>query len=724
MSTRLVAAALLAGATLAQAAPTGAPPAAPSHPVTDTLHGVAVPDPYRNLEDLNSPETRDWLKAQGQYAARQLSRIEGRDAMQARIQELANSAGDVVRGFVRMPGDRLYYLERKAGEPQFKLVMRQGLAGAPRVLVDPQEAAKATGVPHAINHYSPSWDGHTLAYTMSAGGSEDGSLHLLDVASSRRIGKPIPHVAEGLIQWAPDSRRLTYNQQREMPAGAPETERYMDSAVWLLDLRKPDAPPRAIFGPQVTPELKLDRLDTGGVTFEPGSRWMVARTTDTTVPEGKLFIAPVSALGSKKIAWRQITRFEDKVTDLGLHGDTLYLRTYAGAPRGRIVALDLAHPSLQRAREVAAEPAGNAVLLGFEPGRDAVFAQVREGFVVRLKRFSAGDVHGVDVVPGLPGSAFKVDEPAHAYRDVLFATSSWTEPSRVMQAEPGGRWHDTGLRNNRVPPGAPELEVREVTVPSHDGAPVPLAVLYRKGLKLDGSHPTLLFGYGSYGFSEEAHYAPTQLAWLEKGGVIAYANVRGSGVYGDAWHRAGFKTSKANTWKDGIACARWLVDQGYATPKTLAVWGGSAGGIFVGRAVTEAPELFAAGIFEVGMLDTVRSELSANGVTNISEFGTVKDAAEFKGLLEMSTYHHIREGVAYPAVMLIHGMNDPRVDVWHSAKTAALLQAVNANGKPVLLRLDEQAGHGIGSTAGQAFSKQADAYSFLLWQMGQVGLAP
>ena len=266
--------------------------------------------------------------------------------------------------------------------------------------------------------------------------------------------------------------------------------------------------------------------------------------------------------------------------------------------------------------------------------------------------------------------------------------------------------------------------VSEVMVPSHDGALVPMAVLHRKGLVLDGSNPALLEGYGAYGLSYTNFFDPRSIAWLERGGVLAYANVRGSGALGDAWHRAGFKATKANTWKDGIACARWLISERYTSAKTLGIWGGSAGGIFVGRAVTSEPELFAAAIFDVGVMDAVRSEESANGITNISEFGSWRNADEFKSLLEMSTYHQIRDGTPYPAVLLIHGLNDPRVDVWHSAKAAARLQAATTSGKPILLRLDDQAGHGIGSTALQGYSKLADIYSFLLWQFGKTGLLP
>jgi prolyl oligopeptidase len=315
-------------------------------------------------------------------------------------------------------------------------------------------------------------------------------------------------------------------------------------------------------------------------------------------------------------------------------------------------------------------------------------------------------------------------DPAHAYRDTWVATSTWTDPSRGYAVSADGAARDTGLRNSQRPPGTPQVEVSEVLVASHDGAKVPLAILRRKGLALDGSNPTLLIGYGAYGHSMEAYFDPRSLAWLERGGVLAFANVRGSGAFGDAWHRAGFKATKANTWKDGLACANYLIAQGYATPKTLGIWGTSAGGIFVGRAVTSAPELFAAAIFDVGVMDAVRAEESANGITNISEFGSYKNPAEFPALLEMSTYHQIVDGTAYPAVLLIHGMNDPRVDVWHSAKVAARLQAASSSGKPILLRLDGQAGHGVGSTAQQRASEQADIYSFLLWQFGKTALRP
>lgn len=704
-------------AVLLAASVSAAPPATPVRDVTQVLHGTTVHDPYRDLEDVKSPATQAWLKAQGEYAEKALAALPERAALTQRVDALSRDTGDLIRQVVRLPGDRLFYLKRTAGHPQFRLVTRQGTAGAERVLVDPEQLSKRHGVPHAINYFVPSWDGRTLAYGLSAGGSEDASLHLMDVASGRAIGQPVPRVRESLVHWAPDNRHLTFNQLRELPAGSAPTETFLDSTVRLLRVGAAERSAQALFGPLARPDLKLERLDVAAVSFDPSSRFMLARTTDTTVPEGKLFVAPVAELGRPKVAWRQVSAFEDGVTDARLHRDTLYLRSHKGAPRGRWLALDLAAGgTVADAKVVIAEPE-RGVLQGLTIGQGGtLYAEVSEGFNTRTWRFAAGQPP-VDMAPGLAGSSFAIDDPAHSHRDLWLTTSSWTEPARIVRSAGADRAPiDTGLLRNRVPAGTPALAVGEVLVPSHDGAQVPLAILHRADMKRDGARPTLLVGYGAYGFSMEAFFNPRNLAWLERGGVVALANVRGSGAFGDAWHRAGFKTTKPNTWKDGIACAKYLVAQGYASPKTLGIWGTSAGGIFVGRAVTEAPELFAAAVFDVGMMDTIRSEESANGITNISEFGTVKDPVEFKALLEMSTYHQIKDGVAYPAVLLIHGINDPRVDVWQSAKAAARLQAASTSGKPVLLRLDGQAGHGVGSTAGQQASKLGDIYAFLLSQ--------
>ena len=693
-------------------------PAARIEIVTEVHHGVAVPDPYRHLEDVKRPEVQAWMQAQSDATAKVLAGIDGRDAIAARIAEVTAAAGDRVGSVMRLPGERYYYLKRARGERQFRLVMRQGLAGPERTLVDPEVESRATGEPHAINFFQPSWDGRYVAFGLSAGGSENASLHVLDLRSGKRVGQALPRVSDTAIHWLADSRSFTVTQLQALRPGQPETDTYKNARVVWQRVGAQAAAARPVFGPDVTRTLGLAALDVAEVITQPGSPWMVARTTDTTVPEGKLFVAPLAQLGRPGVRWQRLATAADKIADVALRGHQLFLLSFHGAPRRRLLALDLRAPKLARAAEVVAEPA-SGVLEGFRLTREGVIAQVRQGTALTLREHAAGDRIGRVLPLPFVGAAWLAAEPMPIDDGVLFSMTGWTQ------------WQQYYLARGAVatpvefgaPPALPalDLQVTEVEVPSHDGVKVPMTVLHKKGLVLDGRNPVLVYGYASYGISETAFYSPANLVWLERGGVLAYTNPRGSGVHGDDWHRAGFKTTKSNTWKDGIACVRWLIERGYGSPATMGIAGGSAGGIFVGRAVTSAPELFAAAIFEVGMLDAVRSETTANGITNISEFGSVADPAEFRALLDMSTYHAVRDGTAYPAVMLVHGANDPRVSVWESSKTAARLQAGSSSGKPVLLRLDMQAGHGVGSTLTQRVSSTADQYAFLLWQMGKLG---
>ena len=695
-------------------------PVAPVGTVQDTLHGVVVKDPYRYFENVKAPEVQTWLRAQGAYSREVLDKIAVRDDLEKRLTELTSANGDAIGSMVRMPGDRIYYMLRPKGERQFKLAMRVGFSGAPRILVDPEVAAKATGVPHAINYFKPSWDGKYVAYGMSAGGSEDASLYILDTATGKNVGAPAPRVHGGLVSWLPDSRSFTYNQLKAPTPGEPESEAYLDSRVMWQKLGAKAAPAQAVFGPTVTKNLGLARLDVAELIVQPGSPWMIARTTDTTLPEGFLFVAKVADLGKPNVKWTRISGYDDKITEVDLKGNDLYFMTHNQAPRKQVMKLDLRQPQLAQAKLVAAAPA-NGVLEDFMVTRDGVMGAVRQGTEIVLRRYATGNTAGEAIAMPFPGAARMTADLAHAYSDVVYTLSGWTQMPLSFVLK-GHTSTDTGLRVNPVLPNVPDVQVENVEVASYDGAKVPMTLLYKKGLQRDGKNATLLSGYAAYGFSETAGFSPQRLAWIEQGGVIALANVRGSGVYGDAWYRAGQKATKSNTWKDGIACAQYLIDQKIASPQTLGVMGTSAGGIFVGRSVTAAPQLFAAAIFDVGVMDAVRAEESANGITNISEFGSYKNAAEFPALLEMSTYHNIVDGTAYPAVMLVHGINDPRVDVWHSAKTAARLQAATSSGKPVLLRLDLQAGHGMGSTATQRNAQAADIYAFLLWQMGKTTL--
>jgi prolyl oligopeptidase len=293
-------------------------PLAPVRDVTQVLHGVTVHDPYRYLENVKDPEVQAWLRAQGQDTRQTLDRIELRDELLRTIQSRSEAGGDNINRVVRMPQDRIYYLKRPRGQKQSKLMMRIGLRGADKVLVDPEIDSRRTGVPHAINYFVPSWDGKHVAYGMSAGGSEDASLYVIDVQTLKTVGSAIPRVQEALVSWLPDSKSFTYNQLQERKSGAAETETFLDSRVMWQKLGEPASLAQPVFGPTVTRNLGLAALDVGGLVFSPDSDWMVARTTDTTLPEGFLFIARVSDLGKPAITWKKIAGYSDKITHIEL----------------------------------------------------------------------------------------------------------------------------------------------------------------------------------------------------------------------------------------------------------------------------------------------------------------------------------------------------------------------------------------------------------------------
>jgi len=363
------------------------------------------------------------------------------------------------------------------------------------------------------------------------------------------------------------------------------------------------------------------------------------------------------------------------------------------------------------------------VLFAVAAARDALYVESRDGAIKNVKRLPWSSKTASVVRLPLQGSA-SLMTATPVVDGAIVSLTAWTRAREIFAVDATGKATNTKLQPLGPFDAPNDLVATEVNVRSHDGAMVPLSIIHKKSVKLDGSNPALLYAYGSYGITEEPSFGPTRLAWLERGGVFAVANVRGSGVYGEEWYKGGYKTTKPNTWKDLIACAEYLIAQKYTANTKLGILGGSAGGITVGRALTERPDLFASVIPAVGVLDMVRAEATANGVPNIPEFGTVKKEDEFRALLAMSSYHHVKNGTKYPAVMMVAGVNDPRVDVWHSSKMAARLLEASTSGKPVLLDLDYEGGHGIGDTKAQRQRQITDYYAFMFWQAGHPDFQP
>ncbi|MRW91527.1 prolyl oligopeptidase family serine peptidase [Duganella sp. FT80W] len=701
-------------------------PTAAIHKVEDTYFGVTVNDDYRYFEDVKNKEVAQWIKTHSDYAHNTLTHIGGRDAMLAELKKLESSVPGRVYSVTRTAGDKWFYENRGAQDNQFKLCMRVGLTGKEVVLVDPDKIAKRAGKPYAVNYFMPSPDGRYLAYGLSQQGSESASLYLMDLQTGRNIGKPFTRAEFGAPDWAPDSKSLNFVRLQEMKRGMQATDKFQKSAVWHVDLPSLKISAAPVFSLK-SPGVAITPAEIPFTDTSPDGRWVFGIVVNGVQRELKVYATRASDLKAGKPLWRKLVGYQDEVTDVAYMNDKLYLLSHLKAPRSEIKLLDINAPDAGTSTLVAQ---GNRVITSIAPASDAIYIEARDGNIKRLSRLTyQNGAQQQDVKLPLEGT-FNLDDMESnisaanpRFPGVVLDLQSWTQARQIYSITADGTVTNTGLQPRGLYDAPADIEAREVLVRSHDGAMVPLSIMYRKGTALDGRSPTLLYGYGAYGITEEPRFSLYRLAWINQGGVWAVANPRGSGVFGEEWYRGGYQETKPNTWKDFIACAEYLIAQGYTKPAKLGIYGGSAGGILVGRAMTERPDLFAAVVSAVGVNDTLRAEFTANGIPNIPEFGSVKTEAGFKGLLAMSTLANVKDHTAYPALLVYGGFNDPRVEIWHSAKLAARVLAANDSGKPVLLRVDYDAGHGIGATKQQQLEERADVFSFLLWQFGQPGYA-
>jgi prolyl oligopeptidase len=707
------------------------PPVAQVRPVVDDYFGTKVTDPYRYMEHLDDREVDEWIKAQNRYTRDVLVRIPGRDDLLARIEHLDKSVPARVGGIVRLASGRYFYYKSLNTESVLKLYMRDGLIsqtgtspstpGQEKLLVDPQKIG-GSDTPSAINYFSPSSDGRYVVYGVSSGGSEKAVLHIMDTDTARDTGETIDRAElNDTVGWLPGSHSFIYNRLQKLGPHAREEERELKSRAYLHVIGTKPEHDLAVFGYGVSPLVDVKPADIPLVATYPGVPFAFGEVTHGALNEITIYMSPLDAVGKRDTPWRKLCDVDDAVTAMAVHGDDLWLQTHKDASRFKIIHTHLSNPDLSHADVVLPQsvPPSAAVVTTLAAAQDALYVQLRDGAVDRLLRISYEPGSKPESIALPYDGAIGLYPTDVRAPGVVFDLSAWTKANRFYEYDPKTKVVvDTELR----PPGpfdTPEdIESEEVKVPAPDGTLIPLSIIHRRGLKLDGSNPVLLNGYGAYGSSIDAGFDPVNLAWLERGGVMAFAHVRGGGEYGDDWHKAGQKLTKPNTWRDFIACAEYLIERKYTSPARLAGEGESAGGVLIGRAITERPDLFGVALIEVGFTDALRGELEQDGPGEIPEWGTVKDPDGFKGLYEMSAYAHVKDGTRYPAVMLIAGRNDPRVAPWESAKMTARLEAATASGKPILLRMDYDAGHGIGSTKTQVEQQLADEWSFLLWQFG------
>jgi prolyl oligopeptidase len=680
------------------------PPPAPVRPVTEMLWGKQVTDNYRYMEALDS-STLAWMKAQGAYTRSVLDSIGPRAALEARIAAYTGGLG-IAHGYVNY-GGRAFYEELAPGSDNFDLVASDK-AGKRKIVDVGALRANHGGAPYAINYFYASPDGLKVAVGVSQGGSEAASIYVYDAATGKQIAGPLDRADPGELAWSGDSSRLYIPRLKKLAAGEAEGEKY-NLTLFSWNLK---SEPVAVFGRAADrgPSIGPGELPT--LSISPGAPMAIAASINGMQTELALWLAPVSQVDDPNAKWIPFVDRDAGVTAAEAAGDTIYLLSHKNAPTFQVLSVKAGQPFVAARVVVPAEK--DRVIDSIHAASDALYVLARRGAYSLLLR-----------VPHASGKIEEITLPYKGYIEDTFVDprepgitiglESFVIPPATFIYDPGkNRFSDLKF-GAAAQYDSTRYEISDLEARAHDGVMVPNTLIRPKGVK--GSKLVLIEAYGSYGYSQVASFSTRAASFLEAGGTYASCHVRGGGELGDAWRLAGKDANKPNTWRDLIACAEDLIARGYTTKDKLFILGGSAGGITVGRAMTERPDLFAGVIAMVPSANALRTEFQPVGPINIPEFGSIKTEAGFRNLYEMDTIQHVRTGVQYPPVLITIGLNDPRMSPWEPAKLTAALQASGTE-RPTLLRIDEEAGHGLGSTKSQEDALYADMWAFVFWRAG------
>lgn len=665
------------------------PPPTAVAEVRDTLHGVEIVDPYRWLEDQQSPATRAWIDAQNAHTDALLGALPGREAMKERLARLMRA--DAV-GTPRIAGGRYFFSRRAAGQDLSVLVMRRGPDARDEVLVDPHGWTPDHSV--SVMLLDVSEDGRMIAYGVRTGGADEVVVRFLDVDERRTLPDTLPLGRYLGIEIHPDRGGFHYSRFGR------EGARVHTHAFGAGPAGDP-----LVFGEGRGPAQLVY------VQLSPDGRWALYSVLHGSAASRVELWAQDRAAGGPVVP---------VVTDLdatfagGFAGDRLILHTNWKAPNGRVLAIDLREPSRERWTELV--PEGTSALQSIALAGGRVFALYLENVVSRVRVFEAdGRPAGEVALPGtgtVTGLGGRWDAP-----EAVFTFSSLASPAAIHRVDAASLRRSEWWRSP-VPVAPGDFVVRQEWCVSKDGTRVPMFLLHRKGVKADGRRPVLMYGYGGFRQSMTSVFRPEAARWAEMGGVFAMVNLRGGAEFGEPWHEAGMLGRKQNTFDDLIAAAEWLIANRWTVPARLAISGGSNGGLLVGAAMTQRPDLFRAVLCGVPLLDMLRYHRFLVARFWVSEYGSSENAEQFRWLHAYSPYHRVAPGTAYPAVMFVTGDADTRVAPLHARKMTALLQAASTSGHPVLLHYDTQAGHAAGKSVAKAIEDETDELMFLAWQLG------
>ena len=674
-------------------------------PVVETLFGRRITDNYRYMEALD-PATIEWMKSQGTYTRSLLDSIRPLAQLKLDAEKFSASFG-LIQGYVHF-GTRGFYEERAPGSDNFDLMVSQGTRTRKIVDVAALRAANG-GKPFAINYFLASPDGNKVAVGISEGGSEDASITVYDAGSGAKIGGPIDRGQFGATSWSDDSKLLYFIRLQKTPANAPPTDKYLNATADMWDLK---SEPVAILGASLGHGPALSPVEAPAIAISVGAPVAAALSINGVQNELAMWLAPAARVSDPKVTWTKFLTREDEVTNVDMRGAEIFLLSHKDAPTFKVLTVHAGQPLASAATLVPAQ--ADRVIEGIHAGADALYVLARHGAYSQLLRIPTGSTAVEEVQLPFRGH---IDE---AFTDprtpgITLSLSSFITPPGEFVYHPANQAFTELKIGTRGDFAAADYSLSDLQAKAVDGALVPLSLMQPKSVK--GAQITIIEAYGSYGISEVADFSVRRAIALRQGITYGVCHVRGGGELGEEWRLGGKDANKHNTWGDLIRCSEYLIARGVTTPAKLFILGGSAGGITMGRALTERPDLFAGVLDLVPAANTLRAEFTSGGPANIPEFGSITTAEGLSNLHEMDTIQHIQKGTQYPAVMVTTGLNDPRVAPWEPAKLAAALQA-SGSSKPILLRIDEEAGHGIGSTKTQGDELSADSIAFVFWRAG------
>jgi len=703
-----------------------APPVTPKRPVTDEYHGVKITDDYSWLENWDDPAVKQWSAAENARTREYFDHLSSRPAIKEQLKNLITARSASYNDLQFRAG--VLFAERYQPPQQQPVLVAMRSADDPasaKVIFDPNAASAKGSL--SVDFYVPSFGGKYVAAAISENGSEDSAAHIFEVATGKELSETVPRVnfatAGGSIAWKADGSGFYYTRYPQGKERPPEDANFYQQ-IYFHKLGTDPKQDTYVIGkdfPRIA-EIQLRTSDDG--------KWLLASVANGDGGQFAHYIMDQNGF------WDQMTNFEDGIVSVkfgeGDHGvnNAIYLLSRKNAPRGQILGLPLG--SLTRKEPPFELYNAKVVVPQSTGGPEETDRASIEGFIPTLGRLYVLDIIGGpsrvrvfdDKGQALPAPSLPPVSAVHegvpvGGGDVLFYITTYVDsPAWYRLDAATGKTTRTALFETSAATFDDAEVVREFAT-SKDGTRIPLNIIRKKGIRLDGSNPVLLTGYGGFGISIKPNFQGVNARmWLDRGGVFAEANIRGGAEYGEEWHQAGNLTHKQNVFDDFLACAQHLVDQKYTSPQHLAILGGSNGGLLMGAALTQRPDLFGAVVSLVGIYDMLRVELDPNGAFNVTEYGTVKDPQQFKALYAYSPYHHVKDGTAYPAILMPTGENDHRVNPMESRKMIARLQAATSSGRPILLRTTSSAGHGFGTALDEQIEEGADVFSFLFDQLG------